>query len=126
MRRWRSRRGAWRLVGGWHVEDLVCTAGPADRPFAERHAVACIAAVSEGSFECRSSRGAALLAPGALLLGNAGEGFECAHRHGTGDRCLAFYFAPEFLERIAAAVPGVRSMVFAVQRLPPLPALLTL
>jgi AraC family transcriptional regulator len=101
---------------GWRVDDVVCTAGPADRPFEERHITTCIAAVTEGSFECRSTRGAAVLAPGALLLGNEGDRFECGHRHGTGDRCLAFHFMPDSLEGIVAAVP----------RLPPLPALLPL
>jgi AraC family transcriptional regulator len=111
---------------GWRADDLVCTAGPSDRPFEERHATACIAAVTEGSFECRSTRGTAVLAPGALLLGNAGDRFECGHRHGTGDRCLAFHFEPDFLERIVAMVPRAQRTVFTVPRLPPLPALLPL
>src|SRR5689334_2615044 len=56
---------------GWRVSDIVCGAGPADRPFEERHADACIAAVTEGTFQYRGRQGAAVLAPGALLLGNA-------------------------------------------------------
>jgi AraC family transcriptional regulator len=110
---------------GWQVADVVCSAGPADRPYEEGHA-AYIAAVTAGSFECRSTQGAALLAPGALLLGNAGDRFECGHRHGVGDRCLAFHFAPDFLERVVAAVPGARQVAFAAPCLPPLPALLPL
>jgi AraC-like DNA-binding protein len=81
----------------------------------------CIAAVTEGTFQYRSTSGAALLVPGALLLGNEGSCFECGHEHGTGDRCLAFHFAPDHWEAILAAVPGARRTAFAVPRLPPLP-----
>jgi AraC family transcriptional regulator len=109
---------------GWCVEDVVCTAGPQDRPYEERHATFSIAAVMEGSFQYRTQRGSAVLAPGALLLGNHGHCYECGHEHGVGDRCLAFHFAPEFLEAIVAAVPGARRLAFTVPRLPPLPALI--
>jgi AraC-like DNA-binding protein len=67
-----------------------------------------------------------LLAPGSLVLGNHGTCFECGHEHGTGDRCLAFYFAPELMESVAAAVPGVRRVEFAVPHLPPLGSLVPL
>ena len=111
---------------GWSVRDIVCTAGPGDRRFEERHEHSCIAIVTAGSFAYRSRRGAALLAPGALLLGNHGECYECGHDHAVGDRCLAFHFEPGYLESIAAAVPGARRASFAVPRLPPSPALLPL
>jgi len=55
---------------GWRVQDVVCTFGPHDRPFAERHHGVCVAAVTEGTFQYRSTLGSAVLAPGALLLGN--------------------------------------------------------
>jgi len=111
---------------GWRVTDAVCSAGPGDRPFEERHDATCIALVLRGSFEYRTAAGAALMAPGAVMLGNPGQGFECHHAHGRGDRCLAFHFAPESWEAVLAAVPGVRHAAFAVPRLPPLPALLPL
>ncbi len=117
---------------GWSVSDVVCDAGPGDPPFEERHGDACIAAVTQGMFQYRSTQGAALLAPGALLLGNEGDGFECGHDHGKGDRCLAFHFAPDRLEAILAELPvlgslaGARRMVFTVPRLPPLPRLMPL
>jgi AraC family transcriptional regulator len=104
---------------GWQVSDVVCTAGPGDAPFEERHDHACIAVVTEGSFQYRSAQGRAVLAPGAFLLGNAGACFECGHEHAAGDRCLAFQFAPEHLESIVAAVPGSRRADFALPRLPP-------
>jgi AraC family transcriptional regulator len=109
---------------GWRADDVACTAGPHDRPFEERHNAVCIAAVTHGTFRYRSTIGSAVLAPGALLLGNACDCFECSHEHGVGDRCLSFHFAPEFFEHVAAAVPGARRVSFAVPRLPPSAALL--
>jgi AraC family transcriptional regulator len=109
---------------GWRVEDVVCTAGPHDRPFEERHDGVCIAAVTHGTFRYRSTLGSAVLAPGALLLGNDCHCFECSHDHGVGDRCLSFQFAPEFLETVVGAIPGARRMSFTVPRLPPNAALL--
>jgi AraC-like DNA-binding protein len=111
---------------GWSVSDVICTAGPHDRPFEERHATASIAVVTEGTFQYRTAGGRAVLAPGGILLGNAGACFECGHEHGTGDRCLAFQFAPGALEEIVAAVPGVRSIAFVVPHLSPQPALIPL
>ena len=111
---------------GWSVSDVVCTAGPHDPPFEERHHAACIAAVTQGTFQYRSRRGSAVLAPGSVLLGNEGTCFECGHEHASGDRCLAFHFAPEHLEAIVAAVPGARRSQFAVPHLPPSPALIPL
>jgi AraC-like DNA-binding protein len=111
---------------GWSVSDVVCTAGPHDPPFEERHHAACIAAVTQGTFQYRSRRGSAVLVPGSVLLGNEGTCFECGHEHATGDRCLAFHFAPDHLESVVAAVPGARQMAFVVPRLPPLPSLVSL
>lgn len=119
----------WQILAagpGWRVTDIRCDAGPHDRPFAEAHEAACIAAVTEGSFQYRSTHGQALLAPGALLLGNDGQGYECGHEHAAGDRSLCFHFDPDYLEDIVAAVPGARRTSFAVPRLPPLPALMSL
>ena len=103
---------------GWTVRDVICTAGPRDRPFEEQHASVCIAVVRRGTFQYRTSRGSAMLAPGALLLGNAGECFECGHEHGIGDRCLSFDFAPDYFAEIVAAVPGTRA-AFTVPRVAP-------
>jgi len=108
---------------GWWVRDVLCTAGPQDRPFEERHASVCIAAVTAGTFRYRSTPGAALLAPGAVLLGNHGHCFECGHEHGVGDRCVSLHLTPEHWEEIVAAVPGARTANFAIPRLPPLPSL---
>jgi AraC family transcriptional regulator len=111
---------------GWRVHDFVCTAGPQDRPFEEHHDCVCIAAVTEGTFQYRSSQGAAVLGPGALLLGNEGTCFECGHEHGSGDRCLSFHFGSDLFESIVAAVQGARRTAFALPRLPPSPRLMPL
>ncbi|UDL90254.1 AraC family transcriptional regulator [Mesorhizobium sp. PAMC28654] len=108
---------------GWHVADVICTAGAADRPFEETHQDFCVAAVTSGTFRYRAQQGTAMLAPGAILLGNAGTCYECGHDHGSGDRCLSFHFEPAYLERIVAAVPIARRLAFGTPRLPPLPAL---
>ncbi len=111
---------------GWSVSDIVCYAGPRDRLFEEQHGSVCIAAVTAGTFRYRTTVGGAVLAPGAVLLGNHGTCFECGHEHSTGDRCLSFHFTPEHVEAIVAAVPGARRTAFTVPRLPPLPSLVPL
>ena len=105
---------------GWGVSDVVCDSGPHERPFEEQHQSMCIAAVTEGTFLYRSTRGSALLAPGAVLLGNERDDFECGHDHSRGDRCLAFHFSPGFLEDITAEISGVHAPTFRLPRLPPL------
>src|SRR6185295_3243873 len=103
---------------GWSVRDIVCGAGPHDRPFEEQHEDICIAAVTQGTFQYRSRQGSAVLAPGALLLGNAGSCFECGHEHGTGDRCIAFQFTPEYFAEIAATVAGSHRFRFPAAMVP--------
>lgn len=83
---------------GWSVSDMICVAGPDDRPFQERHSNVCIAMVLEGSFQYRSTAGRELMTPGSLLLGNAGQYFECGHEHGVGDRCISFAYEPQYFE----------------------------
>lgn len=80
-------------------------------------------AVTSGTFRYRAQQGTAMLAPGALLLGNSGTCYECGHEHGSGDRCLSFHFGPAYMERIVSGVPGARTLTFEAPRLPPLPAL---
>jgi len=111
---------------GWSVRDVVCTSGPHDRPYEERHDCVAIGAVMEGTFQYRTTTGAALLGPGSLLLGDHGAAFECGHDHSTGDRCLAFSLAPELMETVAGAVPGARRAMFAAPHLPPLASLVPL
>jgi AraC family transcriptional regulator len=107
---------------GWTVSDVLCTCGPQDRPFEERHTTVSIAAVVAGSFQYRTTTGHDLMPPGSLLLGNAADHFECGHRHGTGDRCISFSYAPDYFERIASDSGRVTRHSFRTPRLPPLRA----
>ncbi len=97
--------------------DFVCTAGPEDRPFEERHNNPSVAIVVGGTFQYSCPAGCDLMTPGALLLGNAGDCFTCKHEHGAGDRCLSFSYAPEFFERLAREA-GARGSRFKVPRIP--------
>jgi AraC-like DNA-binding protein len=58
-----------------------------------------------------------------LLLGNAGESFECGHEHGRGDRCLAFGYAPQYFEQLAAEAGVRRTARLRALRVPPVPDL---
>ena len=102
---------------GWSVSDVICTSGPGDRPFEEQHDGVSIAVVLAGTFQYRSPLGRSMLTSGSLLLGNPGQCFECGHEHAAGDRCVAFRYAPDFFDRIAAG-RRVRS-----SHLPPVAAL---
>ena len=128
-------RAAYRVLAqgpGWSVSDVMCTSGPQDRPFEERHSGFSIAIVLAGTFQYRASTPGArtvseLMTPGSLLLGTAGQSFECGHEHASGDRCLSFHYSADYLERIAADA-GFRSpkLYFPVLRLPPVHGLTSL
>jgi AraC family transcriptional regulator len=97
---------------GWAVADVLCTSGPQDRAFEERHEHYAIAMVLAGSFQYRSPLGAALMTSGSLMLGNPGQPYECGHEHAEGDRCVVFWYEPDYFEGVAGAG-------FRVPRLPP-------
>jgi AraC family transcriptional regulator len=107
---------------GWRAADLICTSGPQDRPFEEQHSRVSIAIVLAGTFQYRAAnngRTSELMTPGSLLLGNAGQYFECGHDHGAGDRCLSFSYTPDYFEQIAADAGTRRGeRVFRMLRLP--------
>lgn len=106
---------------GWTVADVVCTAGPQDRPFEEQHDRYVIAVVLAGTFQHRSPLGRGLLTPGSLMLGNPGHSFQCGHEHGEGDRCMSFWYEPQYFEQLAVDA-GVRRPLKGF-RLSHLPAL---
>ncbi|HKD03687.1 MAG TPA: AraC family transcriptional regulator [Terriglobales bacterium] len=86
---------------GWTVRDVVCTSGPHDRAFEEQHGGVAIAIVVAGSFQYRSNGGGNLMTPGAVLLGNPGQYFECRHQHAAGDRCISFQYDPDYFLTLA-------------------------
>jgi AraC family transcriptional regulator len=115
-----------RILGsgaGWMVQDILCRSGPETRAFQEQHGAIAIAAVSEGTFQYRSSLGDAVLTPGAMMLGAPGICYECGHEHGVGDRCIAFHFSPALWEEVVAAVPGAKQSKVTRPQLPPLEVL---
>ena len=106
---------------GWSVRDVICTSGPGDRPFEERHSHVAIGMVVAGTFQYRSATGRGMMTPGSLLLGNPGECFECGHEHAAGDRCVAFWLTPAYLESLALdAGTHAGTRVFPLCRLPPI------
>jgi AraC family transcriptional regulator len=109
---------------GWSVSDFICTSGPRDPCYVERHGAYSIALVTDGNFQYRTAQGSALMTPGSLLLGNEGACFECGHQHSRGDRCLAFHFSPDTFESVVAAVPGAKRLALTAPRLPPVPSVL--
>lgn len=108
----------------WSMRDVVCRAGPEDRPYEERHTRVSIAAVVAGSFRYRCEAGTALLYPGALLLGNPGTCFECGHQHSRGDRCIALHYDAALFEEIVASAAGSARFRFPAAMLPAMPELL--
>lgn len=102
----------------WEAADVICTAGPHDRSFEEAHTQVSVAVVVAGSFQYRTKRGVHVMTPGSFFLGNPGECYECGHEHAPGDRCVAFRYAPELIDAIAADA-GVRRRAFDASRVPP-------
>jgi AraC family transcriptional regulator len=107
---------------GWAVSDIICTAGPLDRPFEEQHSSTSIAIVVSGTFQYRSSIGQELMTPASVLLGNDGDCYCCGHEHGIGDRCISVSYNPDFFERLAHDV-GRAPFRFPAPRIPALRAM---
>lgn len=105
---------------GWSVADVICSAGPRVRPSEEQHSSVSIAIVRSGSFQYQSSTGRELMIPGSVLLGNAGQYFQCGHEHGVGDQCISFAYTRQFVEELAAeAGVQTRTTLFSSLRIPP-------
>ncbi len=103
----------------WSLSEYVCTAGPHDRPFEERHDRVSIALVTSGTFRYRTDTGEGTLYPDAFLLGNAGSCYECGHEHSHGDRCLALHIDQELFGEIASSSTGSTHCDFRTAILPP-------
>jgi AraC family transcriptional regulator len=91
---------------GWRAQEVVCRSGPTDPRFEEQHAWTSVAAVLSGVFTYRSRHGRAVLAPGALLLGDAEGCFECGHEHGVGDRCVSVHLSPALVDDVLSGLDG--------------------
>jgi AraC-like DNA-binding protein len=105
---------------GWTVADVICTCGPDDRPYEEQHARFAIALVVAGMFEHRGTASRSLLTSGSVMLGAPGASFECRHEHSRGDRAVAFWYDPAYLEAIATDVGTGRNLArIGASDLPP-------
>ena len=88
----------------YSVLDMLCRLGPDDPPRESQFPAFRVAAVVGGSFSIRSSLGAGVPVAGALLMGNACDGYCCRHDTSAGDRCINFDFQPAFLEQVCIAL----------------------
>jgi AraC family transcriptional regulator len=110
----------------WSLTEYVCSAGPHDRAFEERHDQVSIALVTSGTFRYRTDTGEAILYPGAFLLANAGSYYECGHEHSHGDRCLALHIDRELFGEIASGSSGSTHCDFRTAILPAVSDLATI
>jgi len=111
---------------GWQVSDVTFRATSTASRIESRHDGVAIAAVTAGSFRYRSSRGCVTLMPGALMLGNDGDEFECDYEESWGDRCISFYYTRAYFEQIAAGAGGSGRPAFRTHRMAPTPAAIAL
>ena len=111
---------------GWQVSEATFRATAPSARVESRHDGVVIAAVTAGSFRYRSSRGCVTLMPGALLLGNDGDEFECSYEETWGDRCISFGYTCDYFERIAAGAANAQRAGFHAHRLAPTPAAIAL
>jgi AraC-like DNA-binding protein len=104
------------------VIDYRCTASTQDRPFAECHRRHSISFVRKGSFGCHTRGRSFELVAGSLLVGFAGDEYQCSHEHHDGgDECLSFQFSPERVDAFGKAGDAWR-----IGGVPPVPALMVL
>ena len=99
-----------------------CSAGPADRPFAEVHRRHSLSYVRRGSFGCRTLGAEHELVAGAVMVGRPGQEYTATHEHhGCGDECLSVVLSPELAEFF-----GREKSIWELARVPPLPELMVL
>src|SRR2546423_2655152 len=103
------------------VTEFRCTAGPGDKPFAERFPAHSISYVRKGSFGCHCRGRFHELVAGSVLVGHPGDEYVCTHDHTVGDECLSFFLGEELVDAI-----GDRRAIWQVGALPPLPELMVL
>jgi AraC-like DNA-binding protein len=104
------------------VDDLRCSAGPGDRPYAEMHERYSLSYVRRGSFGCRTEGREYELVPGAVMVGRPGREYMATHEHeGCGDECLSVKLSAAFADSFAKS-----GCLWAAVRVPPLPELMVL
>jgi len=84
-----------------------CTAGPADPPFTEVHAVHSLSYVRAGTFGCRTLGAEHQLVAGSVLVGRPGQEYMATHEHhGCGDECVSVTLSPALADEIGMARLG--------------------
>jgi AraC family transcriptional regulator len=84
--------------------DCVCAQGREVRGVERYYPTVEIAVVTDGAFAARSRDGTALVAPGALLLKNAGVAHEYRHVDDGGDRCVVFAYDAALVDDLRASL----------------------
>jgi AraC family transcriptional regulator len=91
---------------GFAVHDCVCRHTPRSPPLSGQYGRTRIAVMLAGAFAARTSQGAAVVGPGALLLVNAGSLYEYRHVDEGGDRSIVFEYEPALLAEVARSMGG--------------------
>jgi AraC-like DNA-binding protein len=95
---------------GVRARDCVCGHGVRSPVLEGQFGRAQISVVLAGAFYTRCAAGAGVVGPGALMLGNAGAGYEFRHVVDGGDRSIVFDYDDAVLDGVAGslALPGAR------------------
>lgn len=104
-----ARPSGFHALGGHEVftaRECVCRHGLQSPTSCGEYDGAKIAVMVAGSFHVRSSQGEALLGPGSLLLGNAGDAYEYRHVDDGGDYSLVFDYDEATIEQVERSVGG--------------------
>jgi len=104
---------------GWNACDVLCRFGPTDRSYDELHPAMSVAMVLRGTFTYESAGRVVLMTPGSILIGNAGECYQCRHEHAVGDRCISFHVSHEMVESVAKDLRRLTDASFVNLRIPP-------
>jgi AraC family transcriptional regulator len=90
-----------KLSDGLSVVDYRCDAVPSDTPFTEVFDGCSLSYVARGSFGCTTRGRHFELVAGSLLVGRAGDEYQCTHEHHDGgDECLSFQWSLSALDAI--------------------------
>ena len=108
---------------GWRVLDIVCTAGPRDRPFEERHAWTSISMVMAGSFNYRSDRGCVADVAGRAAARQRRTQLRMFASAWRGRSMRLVSIQPGFVRRASRVMRVLPAPRFSHDRIPPLRAL---
>jgi len=109
---------------GLRLQRCQCRAAIGAPAVDEEHGAYSITLVERGRFTYRTSAGQVLLAPGWLMLGNAGQGYACSHEgnDGSGDDCAVLSMSAEVLDSMLHSLGATRTRPqFDRACLPPVP-----